>query len=634
MNSANVIQSLIKQDGSSIKKAISLQPGQIIHGKVIKLFPNQTAEIQVGSQKMVAQLEVPLAANDRYWFQVQPGEGKIHLKVLLNQALGDNGKILNIDGLLKQLGLAASKENIELVQFFIKEQLPLTKETLSTANEWFLQLESDRDGLEALKQMITRNLPLSKNVFYSMLAAVKDDSMNSLVTNLQDLLENDQLSSDSAKKLFATLTMLQSPISTEGKDKVVSQMMMSLLSPNYEKSETTIQLLQKLGWISMDKIKENQNQEIIKDGQLTSNRNNQSQTVPYQINLTEKNNENQHELITAFQEKENILSRNSLHQSLNVLAETLTNMIDKKDYLSENIKPVIHSFISDEHLSDMQKQNIMRNVINLLEHLQDENTGNHAFQSLLKAINGIKDGKGLHLSFSEREILTAISTLIDRDISQLSEGPFVANKLKQLIKVIGYDYEHDAIQFMNNGQISKDAQDFGSLKPLLIKYLNEDPPQMVKEAAEQLLNKITGIQTLSQEMGPVQQFVVQLPLRILDQSLDITMQWSGRKNSDGKIDPNYCRVLFYLDLSALKETIVDVKIQNRIMNVSVINDHEDIKIVAAPLINHLKENLASFNYHLSSISFVQTKNMANHVSAKTFDSLSRIKQYTGVDIRI
>lgn len=61
-----------------IKGIVSWKNGQILFGKVNKVFPNQTAEVQIGHQKMIATLDIPLRTGKRYWFQVQqPNEGKV-----------------------------------------------------------------------------------------------------------------------------------------------------------------------------------------------------------------------------------------------------------------------------------------------------------------------------------------------------------------------------------------------------------------------------------------------------------------------------------------------------------------------------------------------------------------------------
>src|SRR4051812_3957761 len=62
--------------------SLKLRPGQIINGKIVRFLPNQMAVIQIGSQKLMAKLEASLLANQQYWFEVQSGEGKVHLKLV------------------------------------------------------------------------------------------------------------------------------------------------------------------------------------------------------------------------------------------------------------------------------------------------------------------------------------------------------------------------------------------------------------------------------------------------------------------------------------------------------------------------------------------------------------------------
>ncbi|ALX47452.1 hypothetical protein AOX59_01850 [Lentibacillus amyloliquefaciens] len=51
-----------------------LRPGQIIQGNIVKIYPDQKAQIQLGTHKMTAQLETSLTVSARYHFQVQPSD--------------------------------------------------------------------------------------------------------------------------------------------------------------------------------------------------------------------------------------------------------------------------------------------------------------------------------------------------------------------------------------------------------------------------------------------------------------------------------------------------------------------------------------------------------------------------------
>ena len=60
----------------------TFKDGQILYGKINKLYPNQMAEVQIGNQKIVANLEAPLQTGERYLLQVQQNTGHLLLKVV------------------------------------------------------------------------------------------------------------------------------------------------------------------------------------------------------------------------------------------------------------------------------------------------------------------------------------------------------------------------------------------------------------------------------------------------------------------------------------------------------------------------------------------------------------------------
>ena len=68
-----------------------------------------------------------------------------------------------------------------------------------------------------------------------------------------------------------------------------------------------------------------------------------------------------------------------------------------------------------------------------------------------------------------------------------------------------------------------------TLKPLLMKLLQDDLPMDVKNLAEQTIQRITAQQILAQENGPLQQLLLQIPLTMGTHQTDLTMQWTGRR---------------------------------------------------------------------------------------------------------
>src|SRR5699024_7898773 len=60
----------------------SLRNGQIVEGEILKIYPNNKAEIQIGGNKMIAEIKTPLSVGRKYYFQVQATEQVVQLKVI------------------------------------------------------------------------------------------------------------------------------------------------------------------------------------------------------------------------------------------------------------------------------------------------------------------------------------------------------------------------------------------------------------------------------------------------------------------------------------------------------------------------------------------------------------------------
>ena len=117
---------------------------------------------------------------------------------------------------------------------------------------------------------------------------------------------------------------------------------------------------------------------------------------------------------------------------------------------------------------------------------------------------------------------------------------------------------------------------------------------------------------------------------------DLTIQWQGKKQEDGKIDPAFCRILFYLQLPILNETLIDVQIQNRIMNITIRNNNATLGELVTLHSDGLKEILREMNYRLTVVNVRPFKSSGgssgkptNHVIIPQITT-----SYNGVDIKI
>ncbi|MCM3732186.1 hypothetical protein M3196_11005 [Fictibacillus nanhaiensis] len=153
-------------------------------------------------------------------------------------------------------------------------------------------------------------------------------------------------------------------------------------------------------------------------------------------------------------------------------------------------------------------------------------------------------------------------------------------------------------------------------------------PENVMVKTEQGLTKITSQQLQNINTNDVmQQFLLQIPFGQDENPKEITIKWEGKKQNGTSLDPDHCRMLFWLDMKNLKDIAVDVQIQNRILSLKVYSEHPFIEKLSKAFVPSLKKSLNEMNYTLSSITFSQKPK--NEVK-----STESAAEYKGMDLRI
>ncbi|MBE4908745.1 hypothetical protein IMZ08_11825 [Bacillus luteolus] len=207
---------------------------------------------------------------------------------------------------------------------------------------------------------------------------------------------------------------------------------------------------------------------------------------------------------------------------------------------------------------------------------------------------------------------------------------------KQMITSFGLQYENDLVKSMDSGNRQSLSIQYETLKPLLMTALSELNYLPGKETLEHLINRITGQQLLSRGDSDFGHLIFQIPFQLGGKLSDLTIQFSGKKNKDKEIDPNYCQLFFQLELGTLRETMIDVKIQNRILSITIYNNHRLLDKLVQGMKFSLAEGLEKVGYKLSSIkvSEISEKLTGTEGISPTSKILRRNDGYTGVDIKI
>lgn len=540
----------------------SFKNGQILYGKINQLFPNQMAEVQIGNQKVLANLETPLQTGERYLLQVQQNLGNILLKVLEANP-ETNGKI-SAKQILHHVGVAASSQATELAEFLLKNQLPITKDSFQLALQWVKQADSPKDALMVIKTMHMQQLPFIEDVFNALFTQAKGESfyrmLQKLLTNISESTNQTETAQKVKKVLESLILPKQGQIQEIGLQKLISYW----LNPNSPRDikEGAFSLLQKTGFLS----------QLLAEGEVQS------------IGA----NAEQKQMLLEFKS----VLKNGTNSSVNKgLLDTLVALATQN---SDQVK---------------QAKDVLMHQLAVFSQNRTE---------------------GQSLS-NERAVLQLLAA--EGLTADLTNPSVVSAQLKDITKALGLQLEHTLAntQSLTSTQLKQECM---TLKPLLLTLLQEQQPVAVKELAEQIVNRITANQLISQENGPLQNLLLTLPMNIGNYETDLTLQCSGRKQKDGSIDPNYCRIVFYLDLEQLKETVIDMQVQNRVIKISVLNEQsEQIKAVASPFVETLRNQLEDMNYQLSGVLFENTikKNMLENKKQLVYQTAS---SYSGVDVRI
>lgn len=474
----NNLQTLFQNEILNKAQTLNLKAGDLVHGQILKLFPNQLVLVQIGGMKLHAKLTAPLTTNVPYLFQVVQNDSIIELKLVddpLLKRLDSKKDQENISNVLKQVGLPETKENKQLLRLFLNEQLPFSKETLKAASSWLK--EADKvdipKALDAIRLAVQKELPINKNILYSLLALQTDET----------------LSDHLVKVLEAVNTM-------------------NPKSPALQQLQTVLM-------------------------QMTE-----------QIPESEK------------------------------IEKKLPTVIKQSEKFSH------HSSAPREKFPSTTNQSV--NELNV----------------------------------------------------DWSNGKAIVKTLKQLVQNFGLQYEHDISILEKDQPVEVTLQ---SIKPLLISALEEPLSPNVNEKIEQLLQRITGQQLInSEQQGQIHQLLLQLPILLGSHLTDLSIQWTGKKQENGQIDPDYCRILFFLELEQLQETLVDVLVQNRIVNIQIYNDTPQLEVIVKEYQMIIKEQLDHLQYRLSGIN---VSDLNNGATDKKHNVTNNIMpkfplSTTGVDIKI
>lgn len=626
--SFNTIQSQTAQVQPA-NQPLVLRQGQVFHGTITKLYPDQTAELQVGNQKIIAKLEVPLKAGDAQFFQVKNTGATPELKVVTGPMSAQVPMAQQLTQLLDTMNLPKSTEMQQVLSSFMKAQMPISKEQLVQAEQWMKNLPANVNKLEALQamhKMVNLKMPFTNDVFQALTQGTKTSGMTTSIANLAQMLAVPGGNESLKATIAGQLETLGKPFNAETGGVLLARAVQTLTDPNATIA-TKIQAL-----VTLKEAGIVPSNATLQNWQGTAAQNQQQAPLqqPIQagqliLQLANSKPENSTQLVEqvrSFVANESLLT-NQQKEQLSQLVQRFTQLPQTKQTLD----------VFTQQLQQQLTKAFSENVSNQLfaQNNQGLSAKDHLL-SLLKPDTALLNNAQLFNNLvkvtadSPHPPMQAALTQAEAQVQNAVDGKAMEQAIKTVLKGLGMSYE--AALANKAGDVQALAQ---QLKPQLLALMQDmQTPQPLRDAAESVVARLNGMQLLSAENGHQHQLVMQVPLEFFGKRMDATLQWNGRMKEDGKIDANFARILFYLQMESIQETVIDMQVQNRVVTITVFNDQPHVELLAEPFKQALKVGLEEKEYHLSGV-FV--KPFEKQSTAPVVDKKPDERE-GGVDIRV
>lgn len=576
-----------------------LRPGQIIQGEIMKLYPNDIAEVRLGNHRILAKLKVGLELANRYFFQVASNTEYPELRVVGKPLKGVEP--VDIAKLLNQLGLKSNKQHEQLVQSLLKHSIPFDRKEIFQAAELIKGEKNKRLAVNLIVEMFSRKLPLTNATFESMKAIQLTTVTDQLQTVLQQLASKQQVAQDEnqhqlEQRLYDVIRKL-----TVRPTQIQEKLMTEITSEIQSGRQGLFHSLKSFGFIPSHIDFNTWSLEWKRFLEKHPDASRQEQKLPFRLHgqdflkVTEKISTNNHQLI-----------------------ESVNQLKDKWDVSIHSGKPLSREMTIALH-TDLQKvvfPFVSKSQQALLTKLPTSGDLFELYRSLLKFVE--------EKQFIRWQSL-ALQTNIDEQFLQQSPKQQFLDHLRLYLSSFGLNYEHTLIEEKEPSTLLQ------SVKGMLLQYIaNIDT--IHSEQPTRLLHLIQGLQLQSLNETPAFiQATLQLPAERLGLIKDLKLEFEGKKHRNGKLDPDYCRILFYLQLEGIDETVIDVNIQQRAISLTIFNNTIGLEAVIKRLKDQLSDNLQALNYRLTSISF---KKLEENERKPIKNVFTQQQTFEGVDFRI
>lgn len=591
----------LERTNQSSEGKLVLRDGQVALGKVTKIYPNNRAEVQIGAHRIVAQIDTPLAVGERYIFQVdQKSEQLVHLRVLgtynpeMNEA--------SIRALLQQLQIRITDSAVQFVKSLVNERIPFNRTELSQALQLLNSLSKLENAPSIIKEMLQKRIPLSENIARALLSYRNGQFSSTMEKALQQV--GTLPSSPNATRLQSTLSsLIQSPL-TQGLQNLAPREGQQLLQ--------TLQLF-RLNIDINDEVNPSGSRGVTSD-------------FSRRININERLLSLLSYLVERPEVRTSILNLIENYTSLKRVATSLgydfeltsRSSLTKREYtvlqqrISSDLLPLLPKQLQ-ESIRPLLQTNT-ENSFNQLRALIQSLANNHLYTLLLESVLN-------HEARTERN-----DTLLPQQFllhaKQVLQSLGVANEY--MLRHTTSQAEQVPLQIPMINE---------TIKALLLNIVQEERTPL--ENVQQLVHYINGLQLQTREENSLLYAQLQLPGEKIGLPTDLFLQFEGKKTDNDEIDTSFCRILFFLHLHHIKDTVIDMHVQKRVITLTVYNDYYNpLAKMMEPFRQRLAEGLDRIDYRLSNVRFKPLDERGKSFNNEQKASPVVTTRQEGFDIRI
>lgn len=543
-----------------------LRNGQIVQGEIVKIYPENKAEIRIGTYRLIAEINTSLIVGKKYFFQVNESENQMIQLRVIGDAFKQNIE-QNLLQLLDKLGLKTNRHVIQFLRTLLAEKIPFTRQQLQQANNILNSMNDKQEALPILQEMFVKRLPINENVFQALYTLRTNELaplLNQLSTDLQKLPSTDvqkqllrlieQILSRPQKNDFST-HFLQAETISKNELKTLLQSVAKNVFPN----ESTPFIRERVGQIvqfffrSTDTFTVKQlNDYLLKLINQASNLKSTAKEIVNQFPSLQSGSMTNDEFVP--------LQRQIQTKIVPLLPEVIQKtFVEQLRQNSQTTQPTFTQFV--QLLTNEQMYQL--------------------FEEAVKAFQ--QESNQLHTLMKTRFL----------------------SYVQQFIQSIGMLDEHHIkvnVERLLANRVDQPFQQTQTVKTLLMNLL-QDGNSTVNEKIQPMIHFINGLQLQSvYESQNMIQAMLQLPGEKFALPKDLFFQFEGKKNEDGTLDADHCRILFMLQLQNISETVIDMFVQKRIVSLTVYNDYVNrLNNTRENLVQILEKKLNELNFQLSTI---------------------------------